>query len=264
VKGIILAGGTGTRLKPLTNGISKQLLPIYDKPMIYYPLTTLILAGVQEILIITTSHDQQSFKKVLGDGSEFGVNLTYALQEKPNGLSEALIIGEDFLSRESCLLILGDNIFHGEGLGLDLTRNLPAEGSHIFVYEISDPSRYGVLELDSNDLPLRVIEKPSDPVSNLAITGLYFFDGRASKFAKQVKPSNRNELEITSLIEIYLNMKELTYSRLSRGAAWLDTGTFETLHDAGTYVRILEERQGLKIGDPIEASKILKRAQFEH
>jgi glucose-1-phosphate thymidylyltransferase len=256
MKGIILAGGTGSRLWPLTKTISKQLLPVYDKPMIYYPLTTLILAGIKEILIITTPHDQESFRSLLKDGNDFGISISYKAQAKPNGLAEALIIGEDFLAGDSCLLILGDNIFHGVGLGRDLEKKLEVTGSHIFVYEVSDPSQYGVLNIGESSLPISVIEKPSNSISNLAITGLYFFDSRCSSFAKSIEPSSRGELEITSLITRYLENGELTYTELSRGTAWLDTGTFKSLHDASTFVRLIEERQGLKVGDPYEAAKL--------
>jgi glucose-1-phosphate thymidylyltransferase len=216
--------------------------------MIYYPISTLMLAGIQEILIITTPYDQDAFKKLLGDGSEIGINFTYRIQPKPEGLAQALIIGEDFLRGENCLLILGDNIFHGAGLGEQLHAQLPNSGSHIFTYEVSNPSQYGVLEVDNLGKPIAIQEKPQNPRSNLAVTGLYFFDGRASRIAKNVKPSNRGELEITSVIEYYLENNELSVSNLSRVTAWLDTGNPGAMQDAASYIRIIEDRTGLKIG----------------
>jgi glucose-1-phosphate thymidylyltransferase len=247
MKGIVLAGGTGSRLWPITRSISKQLLPVYDKPMIYYPISTLMLAGIREILIITTPHDQSQFKELLGDGSELGVSFQYATQPEPKGLAQAFTIGEEFLSGDSCLMILGDNIFHGAGLGRDIIRELPNSGAHIFTYEVSNPSDYGILEVDSDEKPISISEKPSQIVSNLAVTGLYFFGGDVSKIAKEVKPSTRGELEITSVIEHYLKSGTLTFTRLSRGAAWLDTGNPDSLNDAAAYVRIIEDRTGLKI-----------------
>ena len=252
MKGIVLAGGTGSRLWPITKSVSKQLLPVYDKPMIYYPISTLMLAGVREILIITTPDDQPAFKNLLGDGSNFGVTFTYAVQPKPEGLAQALIIGEEFLAGDSCLLILGDNIFHGAGLGHELARSLPISGAHIFTYEVSNPSDYGVLELDKDRRPISITEKPKHYVSNLAVTGLYFFDHQASSAAKEIIPSPRGELEITSLIEQYLRNKELTFTALTRGTAWLDTGYPNSLNDAAAYIRIIEERTGLKIACPEE------------
>jgi glucose-1-phosphate thymidylyltransferase len=247
MKGIVLAGGTGSRLWPITKVTSKQLLPVYDKPMIYYPLATLMLAGVRDILIITTPHDQPAFESLLGDGSQFGIKLTYAIQPKPEGLAQAFIIGEEFLDGDSCLMILGDNIFHGAGLGHQLQETLPSTGAHIFTYAVSDPTQYGVLNLDDNGNPIAIEEKPKNPTSNLAVTGLYFFDNRVSEIAKNIAPSARGELEITSIIEKYLNKKTLTTTHLTRGAAWLDTGTPEGLQDAATYIRVIEERTGLKI-----------------
>ena len=252
MKGIVLAGGTGSRLWPITKSVSKQLLPVYDKPMIYYPISTLMLAGVREILIITTPDDQPAFKNLLGDGSNFGITFTYAVQPKPEGLAQALIIGEEFLAGDSCLMILGDNIFHGAGLGHELARSLPTSGAHIFTYEVSNPSDYGVLELDKDQRPISITEKPKQYVSNLAVTGLYFFDHQASAAAKTIEPSPRGELEITSLIEHYLRNQELTFTALTRGTAWLDTGNPNLLNDAAAYIRIIEERTGLKIACPEE------------
>jgi len=253
MKGILLAGGTGSRLWPITAVNSKQLLPIYDKPMIYYPLSTLMLAGVREILIITTPNEQSRFKNLLGDGSHFGIRLFYEIQENPNGLAEALIIAEDFLQNESSLLILGDNIFHGVGLGNELAAKLNGKGgSHIFTYSVSNPEQYGILEVDEDGVPICITEKPIRPKSNLAVTGLYFFDRRGPGFAKKVKPSPRGELEITSVISAYLELNELSYTHLSRGTAWLDTGTFANLHEASSFVKIMEDRTGLKIGCPEE------------
>jgi glucose-1-phosphate thymidylyltransferase len=248
MKGIILAGGTGSRLWPATKVVSKQLMPIFDKPMIYYPLSTLMLAGVKEILIITTPSDQILFQTLLGDGANLGIKIQYEIQRSPDGLAQSLLIGETFLNGDSCLLILGDNIFHGAGLGHELMNTLPQEGCHIFTYEVANPQNYGVLTLDKDDLPLSIIEKPENPSSNLAVTGLYFFDKRAPQFTHEIKPSARGELEITSLIEIYLQQKELTFTKLTRGTAWLDTGNAKSMHDASTYVRVVEERTGLKIG----------------
>ena len=247
MKGIILAGGTGSRLWPITKVVSKQLLPVYDKPMIYYPISTLMLAGVKEILIITTPDDASAFKSLLGDGTDLGITFEYAVQPKPEGLAQAFIIGEEFLNGDSVLMILGDNIFHGEGLGTDLHNKIPDKGAHIFTYEVSNPSDYGVLNLDTDGKVISVVEKPVSNESNMAITGLYYFDGRVSELSKSVKPSKRGELEIISLIEIYLAKGELTFSKLSRGTAWLDTGKPNSLNDASIYIRVLEERTGLKV-----------------
>jgi glucose-1-phosphate thymidylyltransferase len=247
MKGIVLAGGTGSRLWPLTRSISKQLLPVYDKPMIYYPISTLMLAGIREILIITTPNDQSQFKELLGDGSDLGVSFQYASQPEPKGLAQAFTIGEKFLSGESCLMILGDNIFHGAGLGRDILHDLPDSGAHIFIYEVSNPSDYGILKVDPNGIPVSITEKPIEYISNLAVTGVYFFDGNVSEIAKRVLPSSRGELEITSVIDHYLKAELLTYTQLSRGSAWLDTGNPDSLSDAGAYVRIIEDRTGLKI-----------------
>jgi glucose-1-phosphate thymidylyltransferase len=248
MKGIVLAGGTGSRLWPITLATSKQLLPVYDKPMIYYPISTLMLAGVREILIITTPTDKKNFEQLLGDGSSFGVSFQYAIQPKPEGLAQALLIAQDFLKKDSCLMILGDNIFHGAGLGSELQRALPDFGAHIFTYEVADPSQYGVLTIDLKGNPVSVEEKPTSSISRMAITGLYFFDQEASKRARQIKPGARGELEITSVIESYLVDKKLSYTSLNRGTAWLDTGNPKSLDDASTFIRVIEERTGLKIG----------------
>ena len=247
MKGIVLAGGTGSRLWPITASVSKQLLPVYDKPMIYYPISTLMLAGIREILIITTPEDQKAFQNLLGDGTKFGISLQYAIQVKPEGLAQALTIGEKFLAGDTCLMILGDNIFHGVGLGHELSNSLPKNGAHIFTYEVSNPNEYGVLELNSYNQPISITEKPKIFISNLAITGLYFFDQQASNIAKDISPSDRGELEITSVLSEYLEKNQLTFSTLSRGIAWLDTGNPKSLNDASTYIRIIEERTGQKI-----------------
>jgi glucose-1-phosphate thymidylyltransferase len=247
MKGIVLAGGTGSRLWPITRSISKQLLPVYDKPMIYYPISTLMLAGIRDILIITTPHDQPQFKELLGDGSELGVNFQYAMQPEPKGLAQAFTIGEEFLAGDSCLMILGDNIFHGAGLGRQIARELPASGGHIFTYEVSNPSDYGIISFDNSGAIASIIEKPEKFISSTAITGLYYFDEFVSDFAKLVEPSPRGELEITSLINLYLKESTLTYTKLSRGTAWLDTGTPNSMHDASTYIKVIEERTGSKI-----------------
>ena len=242
-----MAGGTGSRLWPITRSVSKQLLPVYDKPMIYYPISTLMLAGIREILIITTPHDLSQFKDLLGDGSDFGVSFQYATQPEPKGLAQAFTIGESFLSGDACLMILGDNIFHGAGLGRDIVRDLPKVGAHIFTYEVSNPYDYGILEVSMEGKPISITEKPTEFISNLAVTGVYFFDGKVSEVAKNVMPSKRGELEITSVIDHYLKSGSLTHTRLSRGSAWLDTGNPDSLSDAAAYVKIIEDRTGLKI-----------------
>jgi glucose-1-phosphate thymidylyltransferase len=247
MKGIVLAGGTGSRLWPITRSVSKQLLPVYDKPMIYYPISTLMLAGIKEILIITTPYDQSQFEELLGNGSDIGVSFQYATQPEPKGLAQAFTIGEEFLAGDSCLMILGDNIFHGAGLGRDIIRELPNSGAHIFTYEVANPSDYGILEIGPQGKPISVTEKPKDYRSNLAITGIYFFDGNVVEIARKVQPSDRGEVEITSVIEHYLKSDSLTFTKLSRGAVWLDTGNPDTLNDAAAYVRIIEDRTGLKI-----------------
>ena len=248
MKGIVLAGGTGSRLWPITRSVSKQLLPVYDKPMIYYPISTLMLAGIREILLITTPHDQLQFKELLGDGSDFGVTFQYATQPEPKGLAQAFTIGEEFLAGDSCLMILGDNIFHGAGLGRNISQVIPNSGAHIFTYEVSNPSDYGILEVSQNGNPISITEKPKEYISNMAVTGVYFFDAKVPEIAKQVQPSARGEMEITSIIDHYLQSGCLTFTKLSRGATWLDTGNPDSLNDAAAYVRIIEDRTGLKIG----------------
>ncbi len=248
MKGIVLAGGTGSRLWPMTRAVSKQLLPIYDKPMIFYPISTLMLAGIRDILVITTHQDQDQFKSLLGDGSQYGVHFSYEVQLEPKGIAQAFSIARKFLSDESCLMILGDNIFHGAGLGREISKVLPESGAHVFTYHVLDPSHYGVLKLDRHGNPESVTEKPKEFISNLALTGLYFFDAGVCDLADQVVPSQRGELEITSIISSYLAKGELSFTTLSRGSAWLDTGNPSSLSDASTYVRVMEERTGLKIG----------------
>lgn len=252
MKGIILAGGSGTRLYPLTLATSKQLMPVYDKPMIYYPLSTLMLAGIRDILVITTPHEADQFKRLLGDGSQWGISLTFAVQDEPRGLAEAFLIGEDFIAGDSCALILGDNIFYGSGLGITLSNLTNRPGGTVFAYRVSNPEEYGVVEFDSDGRVLSIEEKPSAPRSNFVIPGLYFYDSSVSSLAKQLKPSERGELEITDLNRLYLERGELFVETLERGTAWLDTGSHDTLLEAAEFVRVIEKRQGQRISVPEE------------
>lgn len=252
MKGLILAGGSGSRLSPLTSAISKQLLPVYNKPLIYYPLSTLMLAGIREIMIVVNPNHLDLFKATLGDGSQFGIALEYVVQEKPQGIAQGILLAEEFIGQDNFALILGDNVFYGSGLGRTLIKYSGTIGAHIFTHTDKHPENFGVIEIDINGEIKSIEEKPQYPKSNQIITGLYFFDKRAIVFVRELKPSKRGELEITDVLKKYLNLGQLNFTKLSLGTAWLDTGTFETLQDAGVFVRLVEERQGISFGNPFD------------